>query len=241
MLTLYDLGPTTFPEFLGGASHVRKIIFALNYKKLPFKIEVLPFGSLEPTARSLGASPTGTHPDGTPKYTVPFLYDSDKSKIVTESFAIAEYLDETYPDTPKLFAEGATKAQRELIDAREAATGILVPITFPKASTLWSEEMVAFIRNRGTPLEVTLSSEDQEALWVKAKKAFEEAEKQHGEGSDKDEYVFADFALAGPAWTFRVSFGEESKGWREMRSWAGGKMGKVTDAAVEYTSQLLST
>ncbi|KAL0060577.1 hypothetical protein AAF712_012635 [Marasmius tenuissimus] len=241
MLTLYDLGPTTFPEFLGGASHVRKIIFALNYKKLPFKIEVLPFGSLEPTARSLGASPTGTHPDGTPKYTVPFLYDSDKSKIVTESFAIAEYLDETYPDTPKLFAEGTTKAQRELIDAREAATGILVPITFPKASTLWSEEMVAFIRNRGTPLEVTLSSEDQEALWVKAKKAFEEAEKQHGEGSDKNEYVFADFALAGPAWTFRVSFGEESNEWREMKSWAGGKMGKVTDAAVEYTSQLLST
>ncbi|KAK1223764.1 hypothetical protein PQX77_013353 [Marasmius sp. AFHP31] len=240
MLTLYDLGPSKYPQHLGCSPHVRKIIFALNYKKLPFKLELLSVSSLEPTSKSLGAAPTGTHPDGSPKYTVPFVHDSDKNKVVSDSFAIAEYLDEAYPDAPRLLAEGTTEAQRDLITVREAAARILFPITFPKATSLWSEEMREAVRKRGAPLEVTLSPEEQEEVWAKAKKAFEEVERQHGEVKGNVEYVFADLALAAYAGNARHSYGEESNEWKEMRSWASGKMGKVSDAALAYNSQLLS-
>ncbi|KAJ8090059.1 hypothetical protein PM082_018639 [Marasmius tenuissimus] len=236
MLTLYDLGPTKFPEHIGGSPHVRKIIFALNYKKLPFKLVVISINSLELTAKSLGATPTDKHPDGSPKYTVPFLHDSDKNRVVSDSFAIAEYLDEAYPDTPRLIAEGTAKAQNDLINAREAAIGILLPITYPKVFSLWSEDARALYRSRGAPLELTLSPEEQKELWAEGRKAFEEAEKQHGGDND---YFFADLALAGFAWSGRYPFGEESSEWGELKSWAGGKVGRVTDAAVEYKSQML--
>ncbi|KAL0056680.1 hypothetical protein AAF712_016715 [Marasmius tenuissimus] len=232
MLTLYGLGPSKFPEHLGCSSHTRKIMFALNYKKLPFKLVDLAPAALMPTAKSVGAAPTATHPDGSPKYTVPFLHDSDKNKTVSDSFTIAEYLDEAYPDTPKLFAEGTKKAQRDLISAREAAFGVTFPITFPKGTSLWSDEMREFVRKRGAPVEITLSAEEQKEVWAKAKKAFEEVEKQHGESSGDVNYVFADLALAASAWGHRYAFGEESKEWKDMESWAGGKLKKVTDAIV---------
>ncbi|KAK1223763.1 hypothetical protein PQX77_013352 [Marasmius sp. AFHP31] len=233
MLTLYGLGPSKFPQHLGCSSHTRKIMFALNYKKLPFKLIDLSADAIMPTAKSVGAAPTSTHPDGSPKYTVPFLHDSDKNKTVSDSFAIAEYLDEAYPDTPRLFAEGTKKAQNELISAREAAFGVTFPITFPKATTLWSDEMREFVRKRGAPVEITLSPEAQEEVWAKAKKAFEDVERQHKESSGDVDYVFADLALAASAWTNRYAFGEESKEWKNMESWVGGKLKKVTDAVVQ--------
>ncbi|KAL0056708.1 hypothetical protein AAF712_016685, partial [Marasmius tenuissimus] len=206
--------------------------FALNYKKLPFKLVDLAPAALVPTAKSVGATPTAAHPDGSPKYTVPFLHNSDKNKTVSDSFTIAEYLDKVYPDMPKLFAEGTKKAQRDLISAREAASGVMFPITFPKATSLWSDEMREFVRKCGAPLEIMLLAEEQEEVWAKAKKAFEEAERQHGESKSNIEYVFADLALAAFAWNNRYAFGEESKEWKGMESWAGGKLKKVTDAVV---------
>ncbi|KAL0057023.1 hypothetical protein AAF712_016358 [Marasmius tenuissimus] len=72
MLTLYDLGPSKYPQDLGCSPHTRKIVFTLNYKKLPFKLVDLAPAALVPTAKSVGAAPTAAHPDGSPKYTVPY-------------------------------------------------------------------------------------------------------------------------------------------------------------------------
>ena len=35
----------------------------------------------------------------TPRYTVPFIHDSDKNVLVSDSIRVAEYLDNEYPST----------------------------------------------------------------------------------------------------------------------------------------------
>ena len=37
-----------------------------------------------------------------------------------------------------------------------------------------------------------------------------------------------------------VGLGRGTKEWEEIKSWAGGKIGKVMDAAVDYESRILS-
>ncbi|KAK1223755.1 hypothetical protein PQX77_013373 [Marasmius sp. AFHP31] len=244
MITLYDTGPSKFPNHLGCGPHVRKIIFALNYKKLPFKLVDLPFGSIESTARLLGAPPTGTFSTtGLPKYTVPFMHDSDKNEAISDSFVIAEYLDAAYPETPRLFAEKGsnTGVVKALTDAREEAVMMLMfPVLMPKIAELYPDELKAVFASRGVNLKDTatsISEEEKRGLWVKAKKAFEEVETKFGDAAN---CIYADFALAGMAWHIRCAFGEESKEWKELSSWAGGIMVKVTDAAVQYESHILS-
>ncbi|KAL0056867.1 hypothetical protein AAF712_016517 [Marasmius tenuissimus] len=156
MITLYDTGPSSFPSHLGCGPYVRKIIFALNYKKLPFKLITLPLPTIESTAKSLGAPPTDTFPKtGLPKYTVPFLHDSNE--VVSDSFAIAQYLDTAYPDTPRLFGEekATIAAVKELIEAREEALKILFPIFMSRIVGLYSDELKAIVASRGLDLNAT--------------------------------------------------------------------------------------
>ena len=52
------------------------------------------------TERSVG--PTMKWSDGGPNYTLPKIHDPNTNVAVEESTAIAEYLDETYPNMPQL-------------------------------------------------------------------------------------------------------------------------------------------
>jgi glutathione S-transferase len=67
----------------------------------------IPFPELEPTAKAAGARPTEKWLDGSPRYTIPFLTieSPDQPKVVlTESWTIAEYLEEKIPE-PGLFPQ----------------------------------------------------------------------------------------------------------------------------------------
>ncbi|KAL0562641.1 hypothetical protein V5O48_019443, partial [Marasmius crinis-equi] len=79
-----------------------RIKFTLNFKKLAFKVVNIGIHELESTAKSVDAPPSPKNPDGSPKCTVPFIHDSKARKDVSNPFRIAEYLDEAYPDTPKI-------------------------------------------------------------------------------------------------------------------------------------------
>ncbi|KAK1234603.1 hypothetical protein PQX77_002192 [Marasmius sp. AFHP31] len=247
MLTLYDTGPSKFPSHLGCSPHVRKIIFALNYKKLPFKLISIPFGSIESTAKSIGAAPTETSPfhiSGPPRYCVPFLHDTnnDKNNVVSDSITIAEYLDATYPETPRLFAKEDTAGVKELISAREKAIRILMfPVFMRKIGRLYSDEQKGVFASRGMSLDTIapISHEEEEGLWVQGKASFEEVEESLGDRSNNAISVFADLALAALAWHIRCGCGEGSKEWQELASWADEKIGNVATEAVQYDSQIL--
>ncbi|KAF9253935.1 hypothetical protein L218DRAFT_836527, partial [Marasmius fiardii PR-910] len=65
----------------------------LNYKKIPYNAVHIGFSDVEPTAKRIGAPPTGKKPDGSDQYTVPMLVDSSTGQVLSDSFLIALYLD----------------------------------------------------------------------------------------------------------------------------------------------------
>ncbi|KAK1221252.1 hypothetical protein PQX77_015943 [Marasmius sp. AFHP31] len=214
--------------------------FALNHKKIPFTLVNLPLDSLESTAKSIGAAPTTTKADGTPKYTVPFIHDHN-NKIVSDSLEIAKYLDKVYSDSPKLFAEGSEKVQEDLINALTLAVGPVFPVVMLKTWDLMAEEMKEARVRRGEAEMYTsfpkFTKEQESEAWEKAKTEFEDSTKRL-DGDDK-EYVFAKLVLAVLGSVVKISFGEKSDEWRNMSSWAGGFVGKVTDTVLAYESQMV--
>ena len=82
----------------------------LNYKQLPYKTVWLSFPDIEPTLSKLGAKTTVKHPEdpAKPYYTVPVILDEngDEPQLITDSLAIAIYLDEKYPEKPILPKKG---------------------------------------------------------------------------------------------------------------------------------------
>ncbi|EEB95824.1 hypothetical protein MPER_05149, partial [Moniliophthora perniciosa FA553] len=65
MITLYDIGPIFIEgKEIGTSPFVRRIMYTLNYKKLPYKLKLLSYEAIEPTAKSIGAPPTGVRADG---------------------------------------------------------------------------------------------------------------------------------------------------------------------------------
>ena len=69
--------------------------FCLGYKGLPHEVIWVEMHDIAATMKSIGASPTGGG-----RYTVPVIKDPNTGALVSDSHAIAKYLDETYPDKP---------------------------------------------------------------------------------------------------------------------------------------------
>jgi glutathione S-transferase len=76
--------------------------YALAHKGLPF--EAVPLGFTEIPARFQGAHKT-----------VPII--DDGGTVVADSWAIADYLDATYPDRPRLFGSAAERALCRFVEA----------------------------------------------------------------------------------------------------------------------------
>ena len=99
-MTLYTLcGADSTRHF---SPHVWKVVMALNHKGLAFETRPTRFTEI-PTVEN-GATRT-----------VPLLRDGDR--LVVDSFAIAEYLDEAYPDRPSLFGGEGGRAACRFIEA----------------------------------------------------------------------------------------------------------------------------
>jgi hypothetical protein len=60
------------------------------------------FADVQAINKQIGANPTTQYPDGAPRYTLPTIHDLNTGRIVSESYAIARYLDEQYTDRPVL-------------------------------------------------------------------------------------------------------------------------------------------
>ena len=65
---------------------------------------------------------------GSPTYTLPVIYDPNTNKYVSESAAIAEYLDQTYTETPQLFPPGTAALQTAFVEM--AWPSIALPLYF---------------------------------------------------------------------------------------------------------------
>ena len=89
--------------------HLRAVF---NYKGIPYRTEWVEVPDIEPLSKKLGINPTGQKKDGSPFYTLPAIYDPATGTAIADSFAIAEYLENTYPETPSVFPKESAALQK---------------------------------------------------------------------------------------------------------------------------------
>ena len=99
-ITLYTLCGTDRSRPF--SPHVWKIAMALHHKGLAYEEAPTPFTAVPRIEGGVGK-------------TVPVLRDGET--VIVDSFAIAEYLEKTYPDRPSLFAGEGGRAEARFIEA----------------------------------------------------------------------------------------------------------------------------
>lgn len=98
-ITLYELtGSDAARPF---SPHCWKVVLALAHKGLDFDRAAVPFTAVPEVENHFGK-------------TVPVLRDGDR--VLSDSFDIALYLDEAYPDRPSLFGGGAGPAYTRFVE-----------------------------------------------------------------------------------------------------------------------------
>ena len=232
--------------------------FCLNIKGLAYKTVWVEYPDIEPVCKKIGAAPTSTKDDGvTPEYTLPVIYDPNTKRVVSDSRAIALYLDKTYPETLTLIPPGTLtliKAFESGMWAVHSAvprqpTGF-VPIIIRAAFSKLREGSQPYFRETRErslgPLEKLApdGSAERAECWDKMEKAMSrvarwwETDKngkmQTRVMGDDLPVSYADIILASWLLWFRETLGEENEEWRRMMAWDNGLWKQVVDGMAEY-------
>jgi glutathione S-transferase len=217
--------------------------YALNYKGIQFETQFIEYPDIEPLSKKIGAKPTGTNPDGSPLYTIPFIYDEDTKTAVSETIDIALYLDKRFPDTPCIVPPGTKGLQLAFI---ETTFAVIAGWSRP----LWLSLLA------GTSRETRLLN-DATADYLFAKHGVppplneDECNKRLDQGeqelakiaawyAEEDVFIsgadpcFADFCVAAALITLKVIWGAESGSYTRLGSWQGGRWARLMKALEKY-------
>ncbi|KAJ2915892.1 hypothetical protein MD484_g4525, partial [Candolleomyces efflorescens] len=262
MITLFDV-PSTFPG-KAWSLNMWRIRLALNYKNLPYKTQWVEYPEIAPVLKSHNIGPTKYHEDGSPYYSVPAILDIDDNTGVlkvamAESYDIAKYLDEAYPDTPRLTPddEGQVKVVKEFTDGfmgiiflpslyLTLCKGVLAklnPASHEHFSKARAKDIYPFYQKDRLE-DITLSAEEEAELWTKTKGLFDALEERIKGTDDKgqwflgDKITFADLVIGAFLYWLRITLGEESEGWKHVSGWNGGRWVKFLDGLNAYTQRI---
>ncbi len=221
----------------------------MNYKHLPFKTVFVEFSDIARTSQEIGASPTGTWPDGSPKYTVPVIYDPSTKATVADSAAIARYLDATYPDTPCVIPEGTVAFHETMQIALRTVVGpanssLVMPLVPPLLSPDSAAYFTARIESRMSESLVkelsVVGSAAREERWVAMESAMGQVARWiEADGKERkffmgDTPCFADFILGAGLEAMKRVLGEDGEEWRRVTQWHGGRWGRLVAALEEF-------
>ncbi|KAH9480874.1 Glutathione S-transferase-like protein ustS [Psilocybe cubensis] len=225
-IVLYDT-PSKFPEKAWNFS-AWKTRLTLNFKGIPYTTHWVEFPDIEPLYKKLGIPPSKNKPDGSPFYTIPSIYDPSTGVYISDSVVIADYLDKTYPDKPRLIPEGTLDVQSSFSDTvfhhLQPVFSVIGPSLIPKLNTPSADHMLA--RSSG---QSQGPKPDTDVQW----KAFEDGLNQmdawYLRDGGKGPYLLGDI----PSWgdivmasvlTFlRIVVREDSKEWKDITSWNDGR------------------
>ncbi|KAF8493839.1 hypothetical protein JB92DRAFT_2818570 [Gautieria morchelliformis] len=240
-ITLYDTASRTGNPWNPMSLRAR---LALNFKGLPFKTVWLEYPDIEPTLRDIGAAPTFFDNPSPRKwiYTIPVIVDpghltpAGDPTVVPDSWAIAEYLDETYPNQNILFPPGTKALQALFID--HSIMHIILDILLPT----WTPNFLPFLNDKSLPyfrqtreaffkkkLEDVCprGSQPWEETWDRVQKAFSEIATFLDKNSKGAAFVmggqvtYADLVLASVLETIILVAPEEWEA--RVKHWDGGR------------------
>ncbi|KAG8923975.1 hypothetical protein FRC00_005652 [Tulasnella sp. 408] len=200
-IILYDI-PSKL-ESKAWSPNMWKTRLLLNYRSLPYRTEWVSYPDIQGIFISLGIEPSGLKADGSgrPHYTCPSIIDptAPKPTTVTESTAIAQYLEDAYPDVqPKVFPEGTREAQLEFIKDVSAvifplAVKLILPqmpkiLLDPRGSEYFEQTRTV---NYGRPLQgiCPAGSEERKKAWEEFKAALDRVAETYDKNPEgKGEY-----------------------------------------------------
>jgi len=224
------------------------------YKGLPFKTEWVEFPDVAARMKEVGSVPTEKDSDGNPKYTLPVILDSSTGKVITNSIRIAEYLDDTYPNSPSLFPpiggqSTHSRAAIHILDAHFMNTA-LQPMRLAFIASInavfnpRSQEYFRSAREKdfGMKLEdiAPTGSVKRKAMFIAGKEGFSKLASMYEENGADLPYFFgktfsyADCIVTGFLFWMRRLLGEDSAEWKDIATWDGGRWAKLLDLSKDY-------
>ncbi|KAK0489727.1 hypothetical protein EDD18DRAFT_1359326 [Armillaria luteobubalina] len=243
MITLYDLPTKTTP----GTMITWRTRYALNLKKLPFQVVDVELPEVEALAKKIGAAPTSTKSDGvSPFYTIPIIRDDSTGAVVSNSIAIAAYLDKTYPSSgPVLIPTGTKALQLAFASAVSDAFAPLRPFFAHSITKKTNGPTAAYfmrVRMGGVTKVDAPEGEERDKLWNQAKQNLGKMNKwiegSKGNFVMGNEPSFADTAICAFLQFMRTMLGAESEEWKDIASWDDGRWGKYLESFKPYEKSL---
>jgi glutathione S-transferase len=206
--------------------------YTLGYKKIPFRTIWVQYPDIAPLCKKIGAAPTSVNPDGSPLYTLPVIHDPFTGKTISDSWNIAQYLDETYPDRPAVLPKGTRALQWSFtVAVSELAFVHIRPLLmYPSWAQLHPESQPFYRSPReaqfGCKLEEISAGAARAEHLESAEKSLRRVASWLGKNGDDagfwimgDTVSFADFFLGGwLAWVRRV----DPDMWDRIKSWDNG-------------------
>jgi len=212
---------------------------------LPYKTVWVEYPDIEKLSKEIGSEPTGNRKDGSPYYSLPTIQDPNTNTVVSDSYRIAEYLEKTYPDSPKLFPEGSEGLQAAFHDMVNKTIYSGFPLEMMKLvhNILLPRSQEYFQRAMEETFGKKLAefSDGSEVQWEGYKVAYSKVAAYYdknggGHFIQGDELTYMDFNVAVFfAWRKYLT-GEESDEWKKMLTWDNGKWAKLMEALKPYES-----
>ncbi|TFK22725.1 hypothetical protein FA15DRAFT_671260 [Coprinopsis marcescibilis] len=250
MITFYDIS-NNLRSPLPPSPYCWRTRLCLNYKQVKFSTEYVPYSNIATFAKEKGIPPTAVQPDGSPKYTLPAIYDSDKGTYISDSFKIAQYLDEKYPDTPRLVPEKTAALQAAWEAIYNPIHMKLVPLnvvkvleTLDPVSFEFAKKHVEGLFGRSWEAIVQAAEPDQAgwkdvekdvALWLQYLD-IRNATDRKGVWVIGSEFSFADSVIGGVFFSTKALWGEQSEQWKLVKNWSGGRWVEYIDSMEKYTA-----
>lgn len=235
----------SFTLLLNMMSVQQRIIFraVLNFKGIPYRTEWVEYPDVEPLSKKLGIKPTTLKEDGRPHYTLPAIHDPSTGIYIADSLAIAEYLEKTYPDSPSVFPNGTAGLQKafgvSFAECIEVARAFIIPVTCLRLNPVSAEY---FRRTReisyGKKLEDVIPTGTEE--WRKVEQGMDKLHSYLVSTDDKGPYMlgdtisWSDLMISSYLYWLKVIWGEDSKEWKDIASWNGGRWEAHSNALKKY-------
>lgn len=213
----------------------------MNIKKLPLRTEWIEYPDIEALYHTLGIEATAKL-DGKPYYTLPVIHDPHTNTTISESFAIVQYLDKTYPDTPTLLPRGTLAFHKAFVSVWGPAHNAIHDLVVCAVWRCLNQRSQTYFRSTREEWEgKKLEDIAGEAEWSAAEGAFAKLDRclgANGEGMDElvmgNEICFADLQIASALVWAQVSLGEHSPECERIWSWNGGKWKRLLQRFAQW-------
>ena len=226
--------------------------YTLNIKGIPYKTIWVEFPDVKALCQKIGAAPTLPLPDGTMMYTLPTIYDPNTKTAVSDSAAIARYLDRAYPHAGLTLVPPEVDAFLAPLDVALTATtlggGHLPPVTVPAMCALLNARSAAYFRRTREaffgPLDALApaGSEKRAEHWRGAQKTMSTLASWLGSMPDgterlfflgsRERICFADLVFAGLMKGLEKAFTPEE--FTEVMAWDDGRWARFMEAFRPY-------